>query len=107
MGANVPIAGHVVATLFTFSVRPWKFEQPTLLKVDFVRKHFASRVLKFPLFPLAPAGKSTGLVHGPVLVPPAVPVSPPAGPAPLEPVPALPPVLEEPPAPTGSEEPAS
>src|ERR1041384_2821053 len=82
MGANVPIAGHVVATLFTFSVRPWKFEQPTLLKVDFVRKHFASRELKFPLFPFA------------------LPGPPRAGPAPLEPVAPFPPVLEEPPVPT-------
>jgi len=96
MGGTVVILPvHGSSTSFTFNVRPAKPEQLMLLNVAFVRKQTAATVLKFGA-PVAVAGNSVGLSHGPVAVPPPLPGDPaelPPAP-PLELVPALPPACE-------------
>src|SRR6187551_3501524 len=94
MGAgNVVFRLHIASMPFTLMVRPAQFEQPTVLKVSFVRKHAASVVPKLPELPPV---TSFGLSQGPTVPPPAVPLpAEPAElpPAPLELVPALPPIF--------------
>lgn len=77
----------------TISIRPSKFEQPTVLNLSIVRMHTSGPAPRSPEFPPL---LSTGFMHGPVLPEPALP----AVPAPAVPEPAVPlPALETPPAP--------